>query len=300
MSRKGARCDWGSAFSIFGVLENLSCISKRVLFSGNRNPRRCDSNCAISLMISSNPGVQVSSRSPSCGQLSSMLFCWILCTCCRILLSAIGITSVGSLSSISVRRRHMRLWEFRCFPRSDWVAIGPSFCSSHGARAKNSAILPQPSAVRGPLGILVVMGFLPISAYARGAYLGMVSPSCPFGMPFEWPLQRDGVVERDELCAWVCCQSLCSWLVASVVDAVVFCPSLAAGLVRVSTAVLVALARVVPRAPSPAQVRGPCWPACVLPRGDGFMQARERAQDVVQPFLPEYRCDAPPVVLHGS
>jgi len=43
-------------------------------------------------------------------------------------------------------------------------------------------------------------------------------------------------------------------LVASVVDAVVFYPSLAAGLVRVSAAVLVSLARVVPRAPSPAQV----------------------------------------------
>ena len=133
MSRKGSRCGWGSAISIFSVFDNLSYISKRVLFSVNRNTRRCDSNCAISLMISSNPAVQVSVRNHSCGQLSSMLFCRILCTCCRILLSVIGIASVSSLSSISVRRRHMRLWEFRCFSSSDWVAISPSLCSSQGA-----------------------------------------------------------------------------------------------------------------------------------------------------------------------
>jgi len=95
MSRKGAKCGWGSAISIFSVVDNLSCICKRVLFSVNRNPRRCDSNCAISLMISSNPAVQVSGRSHSCGQLSSMLFCRILCNCCRILLSAIGTSSLG-------------------------------------------------------------------------------------------------------------------------------------------------------------------------------------------------------------
>jgi len=88
-------------------------------------------------------------------------------------------------------------------------------------------------------------------------------------------------------------------LVASVVDAGVFCPSLAAGLVRVSAAVLVSLARVVPRAPSPAQVRGQCQPARVLPRGDGIVQARERAQDVALPFPLEHGCDAPSVVLHG-
>jgi len=133
MSRKGARCGWGSAISVFCVLDNLSCISKRVLFSVNRNPRRFDSNCAISLMISSNPAVQVSSRSHSCGQLRSMLFCRILCTCCRILLSAVRIALVGSLSSNSVRQQHMRLWEFRCFSSSDWVAISPSLCSSQGA-----------------------------------------------------------------------------------------------------------------------------------------------------------------------
>jgi len=68
------------------------------------------------------------------------------------------------------------------------------------------------------------------------------------------PLRRDDVVERDELCTWVGCRSLCCLLVASVVDVVVFPPSLAAGLVRVSAAVLVALARVVHSAPSPAQV----------------------------------------------
>ena len=180
MSRKGARCGWGSAISVFCVLDNLSCISERVLFSVNRNRRRCDSNCAISLMISSNPAVQVSCRSPACGQLSRMLFCRILCTCCRILLSAVGIASVGSLFIISVRRQHMRLWKFRCFSNPDWVAIGLSLCS----RAKIFAILPQPSAVSCPLGIPVAMGFLPISACASGAHHGTVSPSCPLGTPF--------------------------------------------------------------------------------------------------------------------
>jgi len=89
-------------------------------------------------------------------------------------------------------------------------------------------------------------------------------------------------------------------LVASMVDVVVFCPSLAAALVRVSAPVLVVLARVVPCAPSPTQVRGPSQPACVLPQGDGFVQDRERAQDVVLTFPLEHGCDAPPVVLHGS
>ena len=112
-------------------------------------------------------------------------------------------------------------------------------------------------------------------------------------------LRRDGVVERDELCAWVGCQSLRSLLVASSVDAVVFCPSLAAGLVRVSAAVLVTLARVDSCASSPTQIRGHCWPARVLPRGDGIVQARERAQDVTRPFQLEHGCDAPTVVLHG-
>ena len=100
-------------------------------------------------------------------------------------------------------------------------------------------------------------------------------------------LRWDNVVERDELCAWVDCWSLCCLLVASVVDVVVFCPSLAAGLVRVSADVLVALARVEPQSPSPPQVRGPYRPARVLPQGVGIVEARERAQDVTLPFLLE-------------
>ena len=71
-------------------------------------------------------------------------------------------------------------------------------------------------------------------------------------------------------------------------DAIVVRPSLVAGLAQVSVAVLATLARVVPRAPSPEQVRGPCWPACVLPRGDGFVQARERVQDTSLPCLPDH------------
>ena len=83
------------------------------------------------------------------------------------------------------------------------------------------------------------------------------------------------------------------------VNVVVFCPSLAAVLVQVSAAVLVSLARVVPYAPSSAQVRGQCQPARVLPQGDGIVQVRERAQDVAPPFPQEHGCQTPPVVLHG-
>ena len=90
-------------------------------------------------------------------------------------------------------------------------------------------------------------------------------------------LQRDGVVERDVLCAWVGCWSLCSLLVASMVDSVVFCPCLAAGLVRVYAPVFKVLARVDSRASSPAQIRGQCQPAYVLPQRDGIVSAREGA-----------------------
>jgi len=159
MSRNGARFDGGSSSSGFCVLDNLSCISKRAFLSVNRNPRRCDSNCAISLMMSSNPAVQVSGRSHSCGQLGNMVLYRILCVCCRILLSAVGIASVGRFSSITVRQKHMKLWDFRCFSSSGWVVISPSLCSSQGACDRNSASLPQPSAVRGPLGFPVIMGF---------------------------------------------------------------------------------------------------------------------------------------------
>ena len=41
--------------------------------------------------------------------------------------------------------------------------------------------------MRGPLGVPVAMGFFSVSACACGAYLGVVSPSGPFGMPFAWP-----------------------------------------------------------------------------------------------------------------
>ena len=168
------------AVSIIRVLDSLSYNLKRVIFNVSRNPRRCESKCAISLMISSNPVVQVSGRRHSCGQFSNILCCKILCICCRILLSAVGIASLGRLSSISVRRWHMRLWELNFFSSSDWVAISPSLCSSQGAWAKNSVIFPQPSAVRGPLGILGAKGFFPVSACARGAYFGAESPPCPF------------------------------------------------------------------------------------------------------------------------
>jgi len=107
-------------------------------------------------------------------------------------------------------------------------------------------------------------------------------------------------VERDELGAWVSYWSLFCLLVASVVDTVVVCPSLAAGLVRVSATVLVAVARVVPHAFPPAQIRGPCQPARVLPRGDGIIHASERVQDIAPPFPPEHGCDTVPVVLCGS
>ena len=59
---------------------------------------------------------------------------------------------------------------------------------------------------------------------------------------------------RGELCAWGSCRGLRCWLVASVLDALVLRPSLAADLVQVSAAVPVAHAGVVSRALSPAQV----------------------------------------------
>ena len=77
----------------------------------------------------------------------------------------------------------MRLWEFRCFSSSGWVAINLSLFSSQGACPRNSASLPQPSAVSGPLGFPVVMGFFSAPTCVRGAYLGAVSPPCPFGTP---------------------------------------------------------------------------------------------------------------------
>jgi len=81
------------------------------------------------------------------------------------------------------------------------------------------------------------------------------------------------------------------------IDAIVVRPSLAAGFAQVSVAGLANLAWVVPCAPSPAQVRGLCRPARILPRGDGFVQAGERAQDITPPFPPEHEFAALPVVL---
>jgi len=68
------------------------------------------------------------------------------------------------------------------------------------------------------------------------------------------------------------------------IDAVARYPFLASGMVLVSAVDLVVVSRVSPHAHSPAQVRGPCRPARFLPRGDGFMQARERAQGVAFPL----------------
>ena len=45
---------------------------------------------------------------------------------------------------------------------------------------------------------------------------------------------------------------------------------------------------VMPRAPSPAQAQGPCRHACILPRGDDFVHAREGVQDTALSFLPEH------------
>lgn len=76
MSRKGARFGSGSESLGLGVFVNsLSCVFNKVFLSVNRNLRRCDSNCAISLMISLNPAEQVSSQSHSCGHAGSMLLC---------------------------------------------------------------------------------------------------------------------------------------------------------------------------------------------------------------------------------
>jgi len=85
------------------------------------------------------------------------------------------------------------------------------------------------------------------------------------------------------------------------IDAIVACPSLSAVSAQVSVAGLATLAWVVPRVPSHAQVQGPCRPARILPRGNGLVQTRERAQDTTPLFPPEHGFAALPVaLLQGS
>ena len=105
-SRRGARYGWGAIISVSRVLDRLLFNPKRVIFNLCRNPKRCDSNCATSLMMSSNPVIFVAGRTHSCGQSRSTLDCMFLSICNRILLSVVGIASLGRLSNFSVRRWH--------------------------------------------------------------------------------------------------------------------------------------------------------------------------------------------------
>jgi len=82
-------------------------------------------------------------------------------------------------------------------------------------------------------------------------------------------------VERDESCAWVCSECLLFFTV-SVLDGVVLPCSLVSGAESASAAPC--LPKIAIRAHSPAQVRGPCWYARVLPRRDGVRLTKERAQ----------------------
>jgi len=74
---------------------------------------------------------------------------------------------------------------------------------------------------------------------------------------------------------------------------------LCAGLVLVFAAVPVSHAGVAFLALSPAQVRGPSGLACILPRGDGVVQARVRARNFALAFLPGHMAAAAFAVLHG-
>ena len=169
-SRRGARYGWGAIISVSRVLDRLSFNPKRVIFNLCRNPKRCDSNCATSLMMSSNPVIFVAGRTHSCGQSRSTLDCMFLSICNRILLSVVGIASLGRLSNFSVRRWHTRLWVFKRFPTSDWVVISPSLYFSQGACARNSAIFAKPSTMYGPLGISGFRSSSFTSADVRGAW----------------------------------------------------------------------------------------------------------------------------------
>jgi len=71
------------------------------------------------------------------------------------------------------------------------------------------------------------------------------------------------------------------------------------GFVQVSVAVPVAHGGVVFLALSPTQVRGQSGRACVLPRGDSFVQARVWARDLALTFPLGYVVAVASVVLQG-
>jgi len=75
----------------------------------------------------------------------------------------------------------------------------------------------------------------------------------------------------DEACTWVCSECLLFFAV-SVLDGVVSPRSL----VPDAESAVPGLPKIAIHAHSPAQVRGPCWYACVLSRGDGIGQTKER------------------------
>ena len=101
-------------------------------------------------------------------------------------------------------------------------------------------------------------------------------------------LRRDGIMERNELCAgvchWCCCCLLvaswlmshcCSFLSRSMCGAS-FC-SCPCGSGKVCV-------------PCFFPCTCPCRPARSLPQGDGIVPGRERAQDVTAPFLLDALC----------
>jgi len=61
-----------------------------------------------------------------------------------------------------------------------------------------------------------------------------------------------------------------------------------AGGLQASSVSLAKLIWVLSHAPSPA-AQGLCRHACILPRGDGFMHARERVQDTALSFLLDHQ-----------
>jgi len=95
-------------------------------------------------------------------------------------------------------------------------------------------------------------------------------------------------VGRDESCSWVGSESLRSFTVP-VFDVGVSPRSRVSG--QVSVAAVLYLPKIAYRARSPAQVRGPCRHARILPRRDGIWLTKVRAQCVHFFHLVSSVCD---------
>ena len=201
-------------------------------------------------MISSNHVVQVSGRSHSCG---SSAACCVVGFCAFVVefyslplgkphsadspasLSDSGMSSnifqVQTRSRLGLLSPHLRMFEPKILPFCRSLPPCEVLLVFRGLRASFLYLLVHVEHILEKYHLLVCLMHL-----------------------LHNPLRRDGVVQLDELCAWVDCQSQCCLSVASMVDSIAARPSLSWGLAQVFVAVLAILARVVSRVPSPAQI----------------------------------------------